>query len=129
VNETLLCQLLADFIVVIHAAFILFVLFGGISVIFWPKAVWVHLPSVIWGIVIELTGWICPLTPLENSLRAGAGKAPYAGDFVIHYLEPVIYPEGLTRNLQFVFGALVFLLNAVLYGYFFLIRDRRKPQT
>jgi len=117
-------QLIADSIVVIHGLFVLFVLLGGIVCIFYPKALWVHVPCVFWAIIIELTGWICPLTYLENSIRLKSGGIPYGGDFIVHYLEPVIYPEGLTREVQFLLAAIVFLINAVSYG-FLLIRSRK----
>jgi len=116
---------LADGVVILHLAFILFVMFGGLLVIFWPKVVWLHIPCVIWGILIELTGYICPLTPLENFLRTKGGQTPYSSDFVIHYLEPIIYPEGLTRELQLIFGVLVILVNVMVYGKLFLMRKRR----
>ena len=118
-------HMLADVVVVLHLAFIIFVMLGGILVIFMPKVVWLHIPCVIWGIAIELTGWICPLTPLENLLRVQGGEAPYSGDFVIRFLEPIIYPEGLTRELQVFFGVLVISVNVVVYGYLFLMRKRQ----
>lgn len=124
-NGAFINQVLADGVVILHLAFILFVMFGGLLVIFWPKVVWLHIPCVIWGILIELTGYICPLTPLENFLRTKGGQTPYSSDFVIHYLEPIIYPEGLTRELQLIFGVLVILVNVMVYGKLFLMRKRR----
>jgi hypothetical protein len=118
-------QVLADGVVILHLAFILFVMLGGILVVFWPKVVWLHIPCIIWGILIELTGYICPLTPLENFLRTKGRLPPYSGDFVIHYVEPIIYPEGLTRGLQLIFGVLVILVNVMVYGMLFMMRKRR----
>lgn len=117
-------RVLADAVVYLHFAFILFVILGGIFVIFRPKILWLHIPCVIWGMVIELAGFICPLTPLENYLRVHARQTPYSGDFVIHYIEPVIYPEGLTRELQIVFGLMVVMVNAFVYAWLFLRKKR-----
>jgi len=126
VNSASFCKVLADGVVILHLAFIVFVMLGGILVIVWPRAIWGHLPCVVWGMTVELTGWICPLTPLENILRRHAGQAPYAGDFVIHFIEPVIYPEGLTREIQIILGAAVVLVNVVVYGYIFLTRGHNR---
>jgi hypothetical protein len=108
--------LLADLIVFAHAAFVAFVTLGGLLVLRWPKVAWAHVPAAVWGAGIELTGWICPLTPLENTLRERAGRAAYEGDFVARYVLPVLYPEGLTREAQIVMGAAVIAINAVLYA-------------
>ena len=107
---------LADLVLLLHFAFVAFVALGGFLVIRWPKIAWAHVPAAIWGAGIELTGWICPLTPLENALRARAGGAAYEGDFIARYLLPVLYPEGLTRDAQFVLGSIVIFGNAVLYA-------------
>jgi hypothetical protein len=107
--------LLADLILVFHVGFVMFVAFGGLLVLRWPRVAWVHLPAAIWGAGIELTGGICPLTPLENVLRERAGEAGYQGDFVARYLLPVLYPEGLTRDAQLVLGVAVIAANTVLY--------------
>lgn len=111
--------LLADLVVWIHLAFVLFVVVGGLLVMKWPRLVWIHLPAVIWGVGIELSGWICPLTPLENWLRHKAGEESYQFDFVAHYLLPILYPQGLTRASQIALGALVFVVNAAIYGWIF----------
>ena len=113
---SLLYQILADTIVVIHLAFIIFVMLGGILAVFFPRVIWLHLPCVIWGVAVELIGFICPLTPLENIFRSRAGLEGYRGDFIIHCLEPVIYPEGLTRQIQMILAALVVLVNMCVYG-------------
>ena len=108
-------QILADFVVVTHFAFILFVLFGGLLVLRWSKTIWLHLPAMAWGLGIEFLGWYCPLTPLENSLREASGEAGYGGGFIEHYLLPIIYPAGLTREIQLVLGSIVVLINIVVY--------------
>jgi hypothetical protein len=108
----------------IHLAFIFFVVLGGVLVVYWPKIIWLHIPCIIWGIVIEMIGFICPLTPFENYLRLRAGQAPYSGDFVIHYIEPLIYPEGLSREVQIVLGLLVIIINIFVYGLFFVRKKR-----
>jgi Protein of Unknown function (DUF2784) len=117
--------MIADVVVVLHLAFIIFVMFGGTLVFFLPKVIWLHIPCVIWGIAIELTGWICPLTPLENLFRVQGGEVPYSGDFVIHSLESIIYPQGLTRELQIFFGVLVISVNVIVYGNLYLMRKRQ----
>ena len=114
---------LADATLALHLAFILFIVLGGIAVAKWPRLVWLHLPAAAYGVLIELGGWICPLTPLENWLRLRAGETGYSESFVEHYLLPVIYPDGLTRNVQFVLAALVVAVN--LAAYFFVWHRRR----
>ena len=123
-NEAFLFQGLADGVVILHLCFILFVIFGGIIAVFRPKVLLIQIPCVMWGIFIELTGFICPLTPLENYLRQQAGQMPYSGDFIMHYIEPVIYPEGLTREFQILMGFLAFVINALVYIWLF---HRKRP--
>jgi len=108
--------MLADVVVVVHFAFVLFVVFGGLLVLCRQKVMYLHLPAVAWGAFIEYTGGICPLTPLENSLRARAGLQGYQGGFIEHYLVPVLYPSGLTRNIQFILGSLVIVSNLLIYA-------------
>lgn len=109
-------SVLADAVLVLHLAFILFVVLGGLLVLRWPRVAWVHLPCAAWGVAIEFGGWICPLTPLENRLRILAGERAYQGDFVARYLMPVIYPDGLTREAQVALGLAVLGLNVVIYA-------------
>lgn len=106
----------ADLVVALHFAFILFVVAGGLLVLRWPRLAWAHLPVVAWGAGIELIGWVCPLTPLENVLRRAAGQAGYAGGFIDHYLTPLIYPVGLTREHQLALGLFVTAVNLLIYG-------------
>jgi len=108
--------MLADLIVLIHFAFVLFVIFGGLLALRWPKAAYVHLPIAVYGALIELVGWICPLTPLEKRLRESAGLEGYQGGFVEHYILPALYPSGLTRNIQVALGGLVIVLNLAVYA-------------
>jgi len=112
----MLFRVLADLIVVVHLAFVVFVVFGGLLVIRRPSVAWVHLPAVVWGVWIEFSGWICPLTPLENHLRARGGSDVYDVSFVERYLMPVLYPESLARELQVALGAFVIIVNAVIYS-------------
>jgi len=116
-------RLLADALLALHGLFILFVVFGGLLALRWPKMVWVHLPAALWGAAIEFGGWVCPLTPLENHFRRLAGEQGYAGGFVQHYMLPLIYPGVLTREIQIGFGLLVVGVNGIVY--YFVWRRRR----
>lgn len=109
-------QILADIVVLIHFAFILFVVAGGFLVLRWRRISWIHIPAAVWGTLIEFAGWICPLTPLENQLRAEAGATGYESSFVEHYILPIIYPDALTRNIQILFGLIVLMINLSIYG-------------
>jgi hypothetical protein len=113
----------ADMVVFLHAAFVLFVLFGGVAVLRWRRLAWFHLPAALWGAIIELGGWICPLTYLENYLRQRGGGAGYGVTFIERYLEPMLYPLGLTRHTQLVFGLSALFLNLAIYIRFW--RQRR----
>lgn len=115
--------ILAGVIIVAHFLFIAFVAAGGLLVLRWPRLAWVHLPAVVWGVVVELTGWICPLTPLENYLRRLGGSSSYNGGFIEQYLIPVIYPANLTAATQYILGGLVIVVNLILY--FLVIRKQR----
>jgi hypothetical protein len=106
---------LANAIVGFHFLFILFVVFGGWLVIRYPKMAFVHLPAALWGALVEFSGWICPLTPLENHLRNLAGETSYSGDFIQRYLIPVMYPENLTPKIQLVLGSIVVVVNVIVY--------------
>lgn len=121
----MLVLLAADAVLFVHLLFIVFVLFGGLLVWRWYRLVWLHVPAALWGVTVEVLHLQCPLTPLENSLRQAAGQAGYAGGFVEHYLVPIIYPAGLTPQVQLWLGALVLLFNALIYTGLLL---RRRPR-
>ncbi|HJP87180.1 MAG TPA: DUF2784 domain-containing protein [Gemmatimonadaceae bacterium] len=107
---------LADLVLVLHFAFVLFVVLGGLLVLRWSRVALLHIPAAIWGVLIEYSGWICPLTPLENALRVRGGEAGYSGGFIEHYIQPLLYPHGLTRGTQIVLGSLALLVNLAAYG-------------
>lgn len=118
---------LADLVLVVHLAFVLFVVLGGLLVLRWTWVALPHIPAAIWGILIEYNGWICPLTPLENSLRSSGGVARYSGGFIQHYIQQVLYPAGLSRGTQIVLGSLALLVNLAAYGLV-IARMRRVAQ-
>jgi len=115
---------LADLVLLLHLAFVLFVILGGLLVLRRPVIAWLHLPCAAWGVLIEFAGWICPLTPLEVSLRMRGGEAGYAGGFIAHYVTALLYPAGLTRGVQVVLGAFALLLNLTIYSW--IVARRRR---
>ena len=117
-------NILADLIVLIHCVFVLFSVLGAFLIIRWRMMLWFHLPAVLWAAWIEFSGGICPLTPLENWLRLKSGDAAYSDDFVAHYLLPLLYPSGLSRNIQIVLGIIVVAINLLLYGYVFVLQKK-----
>jgi hypothetical protein len=121
--------LLADAVLILHAVFVLFVIAGGLLVLRWPRLAWVHLPAAAWGALVEFAGWICPLTPLEDRLRAAAGEPIGTGDFLERLLLPLLYPDWLTRSTQVALGAAVVVLNAVIYAMAIARRHRRAPSA
>ena len=120
----MLYRVAADLITLVHFAFVVFVIFGALLALRWPRVLWLHLPAAVWGALIELQGWICPLTPLENRLRMLSGQEGYAGGFIEHYILPVLYPPGLTRTMQLMLGGLVVGINVLLY--WIVLRRRRQ---
>jgi len=120
--NAILFQGLADLVVCVHLAFALFVILGGLLVLRRPRMAWWHVPAAVWGAAVEFGGWICPLTDLENWLRMRTGAAAYAGDFVTHYLVPVLYPADLTRTVQVLLGTVVIIVNGGIYLYVFARR-------
>lgn len=108
-------SLLADAVIVVHLLFIAFVVAGGLLVMHWPWLAWMHLPAALWGAIIELSGWVCPLTPLENHLRRLGGGTTYSGDFIVQYIVPLIYPADLTVFTQYILGGLVIAINLIIY--------------
>lgn len=117
---------LADLVLLVHLLFIVFAVGGGALALRWRWMPWLHLPALAWGATVEFTGWICPLTPLENALRRAAGAATYSETFIEQYLMPVIYPGELTRELQWVLGALLLVINGVVYAVVWRRRKRLK---
>jgi hypothetical protein len=122
-----LYSFLADAVVGLHFLFVLYVILGGLLALRWPRLAYLHLPAAVWGAAIEFGGWICPLTPLEQSLRRQAGGSAYSGGFIEHYILPVLYPSALTRDIQLILGFLVVALNLAVYAYVF--RKRRNRQA
>ena len=120
-------RLLADALVAAHLAFIVFVVAGGLLVLRNRHWAVLHLPAVAWGSFAEITRTVCPLTPLENSLRLRAGDAGYAGGFIEHYVIPLIYPEALTARTQVVLGLTVLAVNVVVYALAWRRWRQRKP--
>jgi hypothetical protein len=118
-------RLLADALLLLHAGFVVFVMLGGLLALRWPLAALVHVPAALWGAGIEILGGICPLTSLENQYRRLAGEEGYAGGFVEHYVLALLYPEGLTRGVQYALGALVLLVNVAIYAWVWRHRDSR----
>jgi len=112
----MLYNILSNIVVVVHLLFIIFVCLGALLILKWPKAAWVHIPFAIWGVLVEYLNILCPLTPLENYFRQLGGYKIYEADFINQYIIPLIYPEALTRNLQFVLGSIVIILNFSIYG-------------
>ena len=116
----------ADLVLLLHLCFVLFVILGGVLALRWPKLVRAHVPVALYGALIEFAGFVCPLTPLENALRHRGGEAGYHGGFIDHYITATIYPEGLTRRIQFVLGTAVLLLNGVVYLIWWRRRRRER---
>jgi Protein of Unknown function (DUF2784) len=117
-------HLAASAVLIIHTAFVIFVVLGALLALRWPKVVYFHIPAVLWGAMIEFTGAICPLTPLEVRLRQLGGGAGYRGDFIDHYLVSILYPSGLTRGVQIALGFAALLPNVLVYGYLLARRKR-----
>lgn len=121
--------LAADLLLVLHLLFIVFVLFGGGLCLHRTYWAWLHLPAMLWGVWIEWAGWICPLTPLEVHFRALANQQGYEGEFISHYLLPVLYPPGLTSGVQWFLGGTVIILNILIYIIVITKRRRRKTNN
>lgn len=118
----------ADAVLLLHLAFIAFAVFGGLLAVWRRKALFIHLPAAAWGVFVELTGRVCPLTSLENTFRIKAGTAGYSESFVEHYLLGIIYPAGLTREIQYFLAALVAVINAAVYLWLFCrFRYKKRP--
>lgn len=125
----MLYRLSADLVLIIHLAFIIFVILGGFLVLQKPRLMWLHLPAVVWGALSELLGVLCPLTPLETTLRELGGGIGYEGDFIEHYITAVVYPSGLTREIQIALGFGALLLNMAIYGCWLLRKARSRSRA
>ena len=124
----MLYRALADAVFVAHAAFVVFAILGAVLALRWRWIAWLHLPAVLWGGVVEVTGWVCPLTPLENWLRLAGGEASHPGSFIERCLQPLLYPVELTRSDQIALGIALLLWNAAIYGLLLRRRPRAAPR-
>ena len=124
----MLAKVSADLLVAVHFAFIVFVVLGGFLVLKWGKVAILHIPCVLWGALIEFSGWICPLTPVERYLREVAGGEAYSGGFIDHYIMPLVYPTGLTREMQISLGIIILISNLGIYGLVIFRRTKRKER-
>lgn len=109
-------ELFANLTLLVHFIFIVFVVLGGLLFFIFPKTIYIHLPGLLWGIYIEFTSSICPLTDLENWFLDQAGLITYDHPFINHYLFPIIYPEGLTPDIQMYIGTILIVINLGVYG-------------
>lgn len=115
----MLANLLANGVLLLHLAFIVFAVFGGLLVLRRRWLAWLHVPAMLWAAAVEMAGWVCPLTPLENRLLATAGRTGYSGGFIEHYIANLIYPQGLTRDIALGAGIVLLLLNGLIYTILF----------
>ena len=121
----MLLRIAADLIVLVHFAFVIFVVAGGLLALKWPKVAYLHIPAAVWGAWIGFANWICPLTPLENHLRRLTGEAGYAGGFIEHYIVGILYPAGLTAGTRVILGVAVVAANLLVYRVYFARRRSR----
>ena len=122
-------HLLADLVVLLHVAFVLFVVLGGWLVLRWPRAAWVHLPAAAWGAAVEFVGWICPLTYLEAWLRGPDSHLGDRAEFVSRFLLPILYPPELTRTVQIALGLFVIVINLIIYRHVWKSHAPRRPHA
>jgi hypothetical protein len=125
----MLYRALADAVLVAHLAFVLFAVLGGLLALLWRRAVWLHVPALAWGVVVQLANWECPLTPLENYFRRLGGEAGYSGGFVEHYVSAILYAEQIGPALRFVTGLLLLAVNLAAYSFVFHRARGAAPQT
>lgn len=121
----MLYHALAHLVLLIHALFIAFVALGGLLVLQKSRLAWLHLPALAWGAIVVAMGWICPLTPLENTLRQMAGQQGYSGGFIEHYITSVIYPDGLTREIQILLATMLIIGNVAVYTVAYRRKNHR----
>jgi hypothetical protein len=116
-KASMLYGVLADLIVVVHLAFVLFAVLGGLLALRWKSLAWIQVPAFLWATLIEFAGWVCPLTPLENWLLEKSGDITYPSGFIEHYILPLLYPAMLTRSLQIILGLCVLAVNLGIYAW------------
>jgi len=121
-----IASIAADSVLAIHFLFIVFAVLGGLLLLRYRWVIWLHVPAMIWAAMISFGGWICPLTPLENTLRRAAGEASYSGGFINRYLTSIIYPEGYTRELAVAAGVAVLVINTLIYGFVIYCKWKRR---
>jgi hypothetical protein len=119
----------AALVVAIHLAFVVFATLGGMLAVRWPSVAWIHLPAAAWATFVEFSGQLCPLTPMEQTLRRRAGLEDYTGDFVANYIFPLLYPTGLTHRAQVALGCFVIVTNAIAYAFVWKRRRGRRSAT
>lgn len=125
----MLYNVLADIVLLLHFLFILTVIFGALLVFKWPRFAWFQLPVALWGMLISLIGWVCPLTPLENYFRSMAGQEEFSGGFIGHYLLPIIYPGEMTREMAIGMGVFVLAWNGLFYSILlFVIKSNKHKE-
>ena len=112
-------EIAANLVLIIHFAFILFVVFGALFFFASAKIIFIHIPTLIWGSYIMFTHSVCPLTHLENWLLHKANLATYSEGFIQHYIIPIVYPIGLSKDLQIYLGITLIILNIIIYGFIF----------
>ena len=121
----MLYQVAAELVLALHFGFVLFVVLGGVAVRWFPRLVWLHVPLFGWASVVNLAGWVCPLTPLENYFRRLAGESGYQGTFLDQYITALVYPSGMTREFELVAGLSLLAWNLVVYAWVW--RRRQHP--
>lgn len=117
---------LSQLVILIHLLFIIYVVFGGLLNYRWPRNIWIHIPAFLYGIMVELFAWICPLTYLENWLSELAGQEKYETGFIEEYIVPIIYPVGFDLSMQLIFTFIVVILNLAIYAPLILSKFRKR---
>ena len=117
---------LADIVVCFHFAFVLFVIFGGLIYYFWSNVPYLHLPAVFWGLWIELSGSVCPLTPLENWLVLNAGSSDVRSSFIEQYITQFLYPTGLDQNFKYYLAIGLAIFNLIIYIHILRKKGKRR---
>ena len=112
-------ELFANLTLIAHLMFILFVIFGGLLYLIFSKIIYIHLPALLWGIYVELTNSICPLTYLENWFLNKGNLTTYSNNFISNYIFPIIYPDSLTAEIQIYLGVSLIIINILIYSLIF----------